>query len=208
MALPDRSLDPRILESAKQEFLTHGFEGASLKVICEKAGATTGALYNRYKGKKELFEALVADVLADLEAVRLEKSAIDPSGFSDAELFRVWDMDEASMLWWFRFLYERYDAFQLLLKCANGTIYENFCHDWVERITDSTMVYYQEARRRGIAASDLSHEEMHILLTAFWSTIYEPFIHGYTWAQMEAHSALVCHLFNWQQTLGFTGVPD
>ena len=51
MAVPDHSIDPRILESARKEFLTYGFEKASLKSICEGAGVTTGALYKRYKGK-------------------------------------------------------------------------------------------------------------------------------------------------------------
>ena len=54
MAVADRSIDPRILESARTEFLASGFEKASLKTICEGAGVTTGALYKRYKGKEEL----------------------------------------------------------------------------------------------------------------------------------------------------------
>ena len=55
MAVADRSIDPRILESARSEFLANGFETASLKSICEGAGVTTGALYKRYKGKEDLF---------------------------------------------------------------------------------------------------------------------------------------------------------
>lgn len=35
MAVADRSIDPRILESARTEFLASGFEKASLKTICE-----------------------------------------------------------------------------------------------------------------------------------------------------------------------------
>ncbi len=46
-------LIPRILESARNEFLANGFEKASLKAICEGAGVTTGALYKRYKGKED-----------------------------------------------------------------------------------------------------------------------------------------------------------
>ena len=34
MAVADRSIDPRILESARAEFLASGFEKASLKTIC------------------------------------------------------------------------------------------------------------------------------------------------------------------------------
>ena len=58
MAVADRSIDPRILDSARTEFLASGFEKASLKTICEGAGVTTGALYKRYKGKEDLFSAV------------------------------------------------------------------------------------------------------------------------------------------------------
>ena len=65
MAVADRSIDPRILESARTEFLASGFEKASLKTICEGAGVTTGALYKRYKGKEELFCAVVEQTVSD-----------------------------------------------------------------------------------------------------------------------------------------------
>ena len=44
MARADRSIDPRILESARREFLANGFERASLKNICAQAGVTRGAI--------------------------------------------------------------------------------------------------------------------------------------------------------------------
>ena len=65
MAVPDHSIDPRILESARKEFLENGFEKASLKAICEGAGVTTGALYKRYKGKEDLFCAVVEQTVKD-----------------------------------------------------------------------------------------------------------------------------------------------
>ena len=122
---------------------------------------------------------------------------------SDEELVKAWDMDEAYMMWWFQYLYDRHDGFVLLLKCAEGTSYSNFQHDWVESMTQATYDYYMEAKRRGLTHTDISIEEMHILLSAFWTTIYEPFIHDFTWEQIEKHCRLVCDLFNWYQVLGF-----
>lgn len=204
MARPDTSIDPRILKSAKEEFLALGFEKASLKHICEQAEVTTGALYKRYQGKDDLFRAVVADTVADLNAVLEEKKGILLNKLSDDALIKAWDMDEGYMMWWFQYLYERHDGFVLLLKCAEGTSYSNFQHDWVEVMTNATYDYYQEARRRNLTHTDISMEEMHILLSAFWTTIYEPFIHDFSWDEIEGHCRLVCRLFNWYQVLGFT----
>ena len=100
------------------------------------------------------------------------------SALSDEDLIRAWYMDEEYMLWWFRFLNERRDGFVLLLTGAEGTAYANFQHDWVEKMTEGTWTYYAEARRRGLCTVDMTQEELHVVLSAFWTTIYEPFIHG------------------------------
>ena len=98
MAVADRSIDPRILESARTEFLASGFEKASLKTICEGAGVTTGALYKRYKGKEELFCAVVEQTVSDLYEVAHARGDKDPAVMSDQELIKAWDMDGADMI--------------------------------------------------------------------------------------------------------------
>ncbi len=203
MAVADRTIDPRILESARTEFLINGFEKASLKTICEGAGVTTGALYKRYKGKEDLFSAVVEQTVADLYEVAHARGDKDPAAMSDQELIKAWDMDGADMMWWFRFLYDRRDDFYLLLSCSQGTRYANFPHDWVELLTKATSAYLAEAQRRGLCRNDVEPAELHILLSAFWTTIYEPFIHHFTWEQIEAHCRIVCGLFNWHGALQF-----
>ncbi|MDO4632969.1 MAG: helix-turn-helix domain-containing protein [Eubacteriales bacterium] len=49
------------MESAKQEFPEKGFSGASLRSIATMAKAATGALYNYYKNKEELFAVVLKD---------------------------------------------------------------------------------------------------------------------------------------------------
>ena len=203
MSVADRSIDPRILDSARTEFLTSGFEKASLKTICEGAGVTTGALYKRYKGKEDLFCAVVEQTVEDLYEVAHARGDKDPAAMSDQELIKAWDMDGADMMWWFRFLYDRRDDFYLLLSCSQGTRYANFPHDWVELLTKATSAYLAEAQRRGLCRNDVEPAELHILLSAFWTTIYEPFIHHFTWEQIEAHCRIVCSLFNWHGALHF-----
>lgn len=207
MAVPDHSIDPRIWASARKEFLEKGFEKASLKEICEGAGVTTGALYKRYKGKEELFCAVVEQTVQELYAVANARGNRKPEELSDSELIQCWDMDGSDMMWWFQFLYDRHDDFVLLLSCAEGTRYSNFQHDWVATLTKATTAFLAEAQRRDLCRKDVGPEELHILLTAFWTTIYEPFIHHFTWKQMEEHCRIVCHLFDWHGALAFR-IPE
>ena len=99
MAVADRTLDAKLLASARREFLQNGFEKASLKTICDGAGATTGALYKRYKNKEALFAAAVEQTVQDLTAVAQERGGKDPAAMTDEELLKAWDMDQSDMLW-------------------------------------------------------------------------------------------------------------
>ena len=203
MAVADHSIDPRILKSARAEFVKHGFEKSSLKAICDGAGVTTGALYKRYKGKEELFCAVVEQTVADLYAEAKRRGNLDPASMTDEQLIRAWEMEGSDMMWWFQYLYERREDFYLLLACSEGTRYSNFQHDWVALLTKATSAFLEEAKSRGLCRNDIEPEELHILLSAFWTTIYEPFIHHFTWEQMENHCRIVCRLFRWHDALGF-----
>ena len=203
MAVADHSIDPRILKSARAEFVKHGFEKSSLKAICDGAGVTTGALYKRYKGKEELFCAVVEQTVADLYAEAKRRGNLDPASMTDEQLIRAWEMEGSDMMWWFQYLYERREDFYLLLACSEGTRYSNFQHDWIALLTKATSAFLEEAKSRGLCRNDIEPEELHILLSAFWTTIYEPFIHHFTWEQMENHCRIVCRLFRWHDALGF-----
>ena len=203
LAVADKTIDPRILSSARKEFLEKGFEKASCKDICMHAGVTTGALYKRYAGKEELFTAVVQHTVEDLNRIVEEKSRMSPEGLTDQQLIDAWYMDEDYMLWWFDYLYQRYDDFVLLLSGSAGSGYWNFAHSWVEKMNQATYAYYEEAYRRGIVKIFVSKEEMHVLITSFWSGIYEPFIHGMDWEQIKNHCKIVCRFFDWHGALQF-----
>ncbi|MEE1613463.1 TetR/AcrR family transcriptional regulator [Microvirga sp. CF3016] len=50
----------QILDGARAVFLAEGFDGASMEAIAHAAGVSKGTLYTYFKGKDELFTALVA----------------------------------------------------------------------------------------------------------------------------------------------------
>ena len=95
MAVPDKTIDPKILDCAKAEFLEKGYMNASLRQICANAGVTTGALYKRYSGKEALFNALVQDVIDDIEKVISDRHVDYSKGtMTDTQLYNMWTLTE------------------------------------------------------------------------------------------------------------------
>ena len=117
--MAQHALDIRgaLLKSGRKEFLAHGFEKASLRVICKKAGLTTGAFYSHFSGKEELFDALVKPMIDGF--FRLYKSVIaeelsDLTTGVDNELTSI------------TYAVRHRDEFRLLFECSAGTKYEGF----------------------------------------------------------------------------------
>ncbi|MCR4787068.1 MAG: TetR/AcrR family transcriptional regulator [Lachnospiraceae bacterium] len=197
MSVRDTSIDPRLLKSARDEFMEHGFIKADLKTICDNAGITTGAVYKRYKGKEELFCAVVQDTVDMLDGFVSVRTKQEFSDMTDEEVKNTWVMDKRFMLDLFKMLWGIRGDFILLLERSAGTKYENYGHEFALRMTDAYMQYYLEARKRGLAHEDISKTEMHVLCTSFWTAIYEPFVHKMTWKQIEEHCNVMCRFFDW-----------
>ncbi|SEP92892.1 TetR/AcrR family transcriptional regulator [Lentzea albida] len=73
----------RLLASAAEVFAERGFNGASIEMICDRAGFTRGAFYSNFASKDELFftmfEAHAAAVLTRLRsALDQARQASDP----------------------------------------------------------------------------------------------------------------------------------
>ena len=202
MALPDKSIDGKILNAARQEFLEHGYRGASLRAICSRAGVTTGALYNRYSGKEELFRALVQpfqDYLTGLFS-QLERKTGELVDASD--LSSIWHSSPEEMRAVMNLFYEHLTEFRLLLTGADGSPYEGFFHRLIDWETDCTCRIMQTAFRRGLTARMPDRDELHLLLTAFFSAVVEPALHAWPLEKALACCDSVCLLFNWPAVFG------
>ena len=201
MAIPDRSIDPRLLASAKAEFMKHGYLKAELKTICENAEITTGAVYKRYKGKEDLFNAVVEDIAAELNNFVENRSDLDFTVLSDDEIYDSWVMSYEAMTPLFKLLYSNRDTVSLLIDKAAGTRYENFNHEYVTKMSYAYEQFYAEAYKRGLAHAEVTREEFHVLISSFWTCVCEPIIHDMSWEQIEEHCRIVCRFFNWQKVI-------
>ena len=208
MSTPDKSIDPRLLASAEAEFNKNGFIKAELKTICENAGITTGALYKRYKGKEELFCAVVDGIVSELTDFVESRSDIDFSALSNTEIIASWTMTYESFIPMFRLLYDNRITFVLLIDKAAGTRYENFNHEFVTKLSYAYEKFYDEAKKRGLAKADVTRQEFHVLISSYWTCVCEPFIHKMSWKKIEEHCRVMCRFFNWREVILLKGEDD
>lgn len=202
MSVPDRSIDPRLLKAAREEFLNKGYEKSSLVNICKAAGVTTGALYKRYNGKEELFAALVSDTVREMEEYVSGIEKTDLSTYTDEELYNSFSLLPETNKKWLKFLYDRREGFTLLIRCSSGSRYERFHQEWTEKMNVLDGKIFQEGKRRGLITKEISDEELHVLTYSIWALYYEPFFLGFTWEQLEQHADTVSRFVDMHSALG------
>lgn len=128
----ERATKKKILDCAKEEFLDKGYSNASLRLICKKAGVTTGALYFFYKNKEDLFRAIVDDALNEFRTILQE--FFSESFTIEAQLDTLCDdlKDIQIIKNIVHYLYQNYDVLQILLQKSQGSIYENITEQFVD----------------------------------------------------------------------------
>lgn len=205
MANRDTSIDPRLIESAKKHFKKYGFLGAQLSQICKDAGVTTGAVYKRYKGKEELYEAVVKDTVESMNSILEDARSIDPNTLSDQQLISSWRNTEENTKIWYTRLLEMKDGLEILLKCSDGTKYSHFHDEWLERMSEVDYAYLKVLQDRGLADKTVTSLELHVMVSAMWQLYSEPIIHGMSDEEVAHHCRLAGKLFDWCSAMG---IPD
>lgn len=168
----------KILNSAKEEFMEKGFLNASLRNIVKNAGVTTGAFYRYYDSKEALFSALVDEHANDI--LSLFNSTVDDfeklPGEKQTE--QMLDTSGTYLMKMLDYVYEHFDAFKLLIECAEGTAYADFIHQLVVREVDSTYKYIQTLTDMGYHVEPLNKNLIHIIASGMFAGMFESVIHN------------------------------
>lgn len=120
-----------LLQAAKEEFMQYGYQKASLRNICAKAGVTTGALYFFFQNKEDLFEALVGETaqavkLMILEHTMSEEKEAVHSGINGEEF----DIEMSCRV--ISYYYKHKEQCELIMNKAVGSKYENYVDNLAE----------------------------------------------------------------------------
>lgn len=169
----------KILPAAMEEFLEKGFEKATMRGIAEAAGITAAGLYRHFEDKEAMFAALVEPVLAQCEAWYQGHKETDYAYLEQGDLEAMWTQGtELTMM--LDVVYENFDVFKLLLCRSEGTKYAHWLHEFVMLEQRETIAYMEAAKAKGIPVREIRPEELHLLLTAYVSALFEVVVHDFS----------------------------
>ena len=160
-----------LLEAAKKEFREKGYNKASLRSICAKAGVTTGALYFFFENKAELFSAIVDEPVKGLKKMLIEHFTEDREYMEHLDSFENMEMDHSDLSdMLVEYLYKYYDSFILLLTASENTVYVN-CIDEIVKLTETAMPVMLSGLKGYTYDEYMSHWMSHITVDAFVNVI-------------------------------------
>lgn len=196
MAKQDTSINPRILESAKKEFLLHGYEQASTNVICKNAGVTWGALAKRYSGKDELFGALVSSVAEKFKVALCGEQDSFHSMTKQEKENSAMD-DKLTVEDFVNGIYDHFEEFRLLLVCSKGSSYENYFDELVDIVVASIIRFMNETGHEAvIKGKKATHEMIHMLVSSNLYGYFEPIAHGMSREDAMLYIEQIQYFFN------------
>ena len=163
----------KLLQCARDEFMEMGFQEASLRVIAAKADTSTGAVYTRFGDKEGLFHALVdetVDTLVGWMQDGQQEFAEIPSEEQQDTVFtykpEVWEQ-------MVDYIYDHWDVFRLLVRCADIDCYENMLHRIIDLEVEYTNKFINATDNDAIPSGRLTPMMIHILSNAWYSGLFE-----------------------------------
>ena len=188
----------KIIRCMKEEFLTFGYEKASLNRVSAKVGITTAGLYKHFKNKEDMFFSLVKDTLDAFHSV----AASSTHQMETETEYNPFDDDWA--MFWVDFIYKHYVGVKLLICCSKGSAYENFEEDLIRKEAEANKEYADILRASGKMKKEISDMQWHILATAYVHLIFEVVRHDMTREEAIEHMQFVRDLLypGWRQIYG------
>lgn len=166
-----------LLELAKDEFLKKGYSEASVRNIAKTAGLTTGAIFRYYPDKAALFDALVAEAADNLMAQFKAAQEAHYDLIPAEKTTKSRELSTDYLNYFINYIYDHFDAFKLVVCCAEGTRYANYIHDLVELEVAQTELYYDKLRQLGKLEGTVSHDLHHMITSAYFTAVFETVAH-------------------------------
>lgn len=187
MANQIEGVKDKLIAAATEEFLSKGFQNASLRQIAEEAGTSTNSIYVRFKDKEGLFSEIVKPVAE--EFVNRYKAEMDifHNNMPDMPYEEMMSYTQNRVKGLVDYVYQNYKSFKLLICCSSGTEYTEFIHKLADVESESTLRYMNTISHIDSQKEKAFHELAHILSSAYLSGFFETVKHDMSREEAEQY---------------------
>jgi len=190
----------KILNAAKREFLEKGFAGTNVRAVAQRAGVTTGALYNLFKNKDGIFEALVGGVFDEFLNILAYNDVFEARelDMKAGDLSEITEMSQRRFLRMIDFFYANWDAMKLLVCCAKGSSFEHIFDKAIDLTEKETL---RLLTMDGVKMSRRIKFFIHVMVTSHFENLKEIFYHDLTKSEAAEYvlDFNVYHCGGWKQ---------
>ncbi len=190
----------KILNAAKREFLEKGFAGTNVRAAAQRAGVTTGALYNLFKNKDGIFEALVGGVFGEFLNILAYNDVFEARelDMKAGDLSEITEMSRRRFLRMIDFFYANWDAMKLLVCCAKGSSFEHVFDKAIDLTEKETL---RLLTMDGVKMSRRIKFFIHVMVTSHFENLKEIFYHDLTKSEAAEYvlDFNVYHCGGWKQ---------
>ena len=134
----------RILECAKGEFLSKGFENAQVVEIAKLAKVTTGAIYQHFKNKEDLYDCIVSPICDGFISITNDRNKDFIDSLERDEFSII--SEELSYITndLLKYIYDNWKIFRILILNDKTKTYKTFFNTIVENETKMTQLMIEK----------------------------------------------------------------
>lgn len=204
--IKDESVNRKLLECAKAEFMEKGFADSSMRTIAERAGVTTGMLYSRFADKDEMFASLVKEgaeklynyfsaAQEDFAGYTAERQRLEMHAYTSDKMRVMMDI-----------IYDYFDSFKLIVCHSAGSSYERYIDRMIDYETASTEHFMRVLRESGAPVKIVRRDINHMLASALFNGVFEVVAHDFAKEDAIEYVEAVCEFFyaGWDRLMGLS----
>jgi AcrR family transcriptional regulator len=175
--MADESTRAKIIQAGTSEFLSKGYENASLRRIAAEAGVTTGAIYGYFPDKSSLFDALVEEPANHLRDWYISEQRTFETFPAEVKEQQMHQYSSRALEEFVDYIYLHFDAFKLVVCCSAGTAYEGYIESFIDVEIESTRHFIEMLRSLGYHIRHIDDNMIHILASGLYTGIFEIVVH-------------------------------
>ncbi len=183
-------------------FMEIGFNKSSMRSIGKRCGMSAAGIYRHCIDKEDLFNQIVSPSVDRINAWLDEHVSHYVDAVNNEKNIQ-WRDSEIDMMR--EVIYPNMEEYHLLFAKSQGSKYENFLHDLTKLQQEQLLRYLPMLRKQGYNVCDIDPKELHLLLSAYKTALFEPVIHNYS-LEEALHCLKTVEAFflpGWKHLFGF-----